>query len=145
MKTLPRSTKDRVRTAPELLDAPLPVGVPSIAVGGFHNHQIGAVRRLRVDQDGRIRCAEVPGKEDRPAGFVILQADEAGSQNVTGAFQFEAHTVGKIEGFTVFKAPRKVVDVSSMVLSAMLSGHRGKLSWRRPAWAPRALWWDGNR
>ena len=52
--------------------------------------------------------------------------EEAGSQNVAGAFQFEAHTVGKIEGFTVFEAPRKVVDVSHDAIGCAF-GHRRKL------------------
>ena len=58
--------------SPELFDALMPIGVQSIAVGGFHDHQIGTVRRLRIDQDRRICCADVSGKENRPAAFIVL-------------------------------------------------------------------------
>jgi hypothetical protein len=60
--------------------------VPAIAIGAFHDQEIGAVHRLWVAQDGHAVAAQVAG-EDQPALLLPLddiQHDDSRSQNVAG-------------------------------------------------------------
>ena len=63
---------------------------------------------------------------DQPRLFV-LEADEAGSQDVPCPAQLELNALFQVEGLAEFKAPRQVVDAPFGSCGRAGSGHPGKL------------------
>ena len=71
----------------------------AVAVGAFHHHDIGAIRRLRRGQQGGVGRAKIAGEDDArfASGLVVVRGfefDPGGTQDVAGGRQFYAQPGG---------------------------------------------------
>ena len=74
------------------------LGVVAVAVGGLHQHVVGAVEKLGVADDGLIHIADVAGEHDgtRLAALAAGQADAGGTQQVSGVDKLRRYIVGDL-------------------------------------------------
>ena len=69
--------------------------VVAVAVGGFHQHVVGAVEKLGVADDGLIHIADITGEHHGPrlAALTARQFDAGGAQQVPGVDELRRYVV----------------------------------------------------
>ena len=77
--------------------------VVAVAVGGLHQHIIGAVEELGVADDGLIHIADIAGEHHGPrlAALAARQLDAGGAQQMPGVDELRRHVVGDLHLLTV--------------------------------------------
>ena len=72
--------------------------VVAVAVGGFHQHIVGAVEELGVADDRLIHVADIAGEYDRPrlAALAAGQLDAGGAQQVARVDKLRRHIVSDL-------------------------------------------------
>jgi hypothetical protein len=94
----------------QLPDALVPGFVQPVAVGGFHDHQIGRVRCFGIDQDGRVRCTQISGKSTDAPLLWSWKRMKLEPRMCPARPNLERDAFFQVEGLAIFKSPRQVVD-----------------------------------
>ena len=79
------------------------VAMQPAAIGRFHQHQVGARRRIGIAQDRRIERADIAGKNQRTRGAVLvgLQRHGGRAEDMAGIAQGQAQPRQDLAGLAI--------------------------------------------